>query len=594
MARMFPINGPEIESTSFAEKMLYELFHAHLSDRFWVWHSVPWHDHNQDDEPRDGEADFYILHPSYGILTLEVKGGTIRQDPDTRRWYTRNRNGETILEVDPMRQARRSKYALRRKLKESPITGAYALKGRYPIAYGVWFPQTRWMTDGVTMRGDEYFVLDQRDLHEPEQSILRVMQRFASKDTFQPLHDTEMNAAINVIGDRLTPEAIGIMSKKSPDDGSKIERMSPPQFARLEALWKGRRVVLVFGPAGSGKTLLATELASRFAAAGERVLYLIRNQHMANWLRRRAEQDERWRQAPFEIHSIKSLVREIATKGGIRAQGVARLNASTKEGQHELGLILGHNIRALKVISERMPYTAILVDDAEDIEQELCVPIQQLLENPRTGLFFAFGDEMQRVDIAGRWIWRPGDMGPSAYLTEVWRNARPIHEKLREFNPALDQHLFLGTEGHPIRYIDPKHIDASHAKPRMTPLDVALNLALKDIYVHLPGVAPEDILIISCRSRERSHWSHEAERALCHQRLRWIGDGAAEGTVTLATIRTAKGLEYKAVVLAELDGIAPNEAKRTNLLYVAISRATHYLVVLGAPDDVQVRQRMLT
>jgi DNA helicase IV len=55
----------------------------------------------------------------------------------------------------------------------------------------------------------------------------------------------------------------------------------------------------------------------------------------------------------------------------------------------------------------------------------------------------------------------------------------------------------------------------------------------------------------------------------------------------------AKGLECRAIILGELDGIGTNESKRMSRLYVAISRATQYLVVLGAPKYQQVRQPRL-
>ncbi len=36
----------------------------------------------QRDGPRQGEADFVLAHPEYGVLTLEVKGGAIRFDAE--------------------------------------------------------------------------------------------------------------------------------------------------------------------------------------------------------------------------------------------------------------------------------------------------------------------------------------------------------------------------------------------------------------------------------------------------------------------------------------------------------------------------------
>jgi superfamily I DNA/RNA helicase len=69
--------------------------------------------------------------------------------------------------------------------------------------------------------------------------------------------------------------------------------------------------------------------------------------------------------------------------------------------------------------------------------------------------------------------------------------------------------------------------------------------------------------------------------------LRWLRRGEKDGCVPLATIRSAKGLEYKAVVLAELDGLGTEAKKRDRLLYVAISRAMYHLVVLGSEAELK-------
>jgi superfamily I DNA and RNA helicase len=114
---------------------------------------------------------------------------------------------------------------------------------------------------------------------------------------------------------------------------------------------------------------------------------------------------------------------------------------------------------------------------------------------------------------------------------------------------------------------------------------VALRLAL-DHLVDAEGILPEDILVITCRSQRRSRWYTVEHRQVGAHRLIQRPEGGRPGRVALSTVRSAKGLERKVIVLTELDGL-DGAAKRDTLLYVALSRAVHHLVVLGPEKAMQ-------
>jgi hypothetical protein len=48
-----------------------------LGDPFLVFHSVKWQVRRKSGFVQDGEVDFLVIHPSMGILVIEVKGGGI-------------------------------------------------------------------------------------------------------------------------------------------------------------------------------------------------------------------------------------------------------------------------------------------------------------------------------------------------------------------------------------------------------------------------------------------------------------------------------------------------------------------------------------
>ncbi|MCK9496507.1 MAG: NERD domain-containing protein [Dehalococcoidia bacterium] len=85
-----------------------------------VFHSVAWLSRDQTGDLRDGEADFVIVHPSYGLRVVEVKGGGIEVDGRSGQWWSIDAAGEQHAIHDPFAQAARSKHALVAKVRELP------------------------------------------------------------------------------------------------------------------------------------------------------------------------------------------------------------------------------------------------------------------------------------------------------------------------------------------------------------------------------------------------------------------------------------------------------------------------------------------
>ena len=77
MAIMHPDVAPD-QIIHGSERDVYIALRDQLPQSYRVVHSLPWlrPDRDSTDAPlREGEADFVIFHPDYGLLVLEVKGG---------------------------------------------------------------------------------------------------------------------------------------------------------------------------------------------------------------------------------------------------------------------------------------------------------------------------------------------------------------------------------------------------------------------------------------------------------------------------------------------------------------------------------------
>ena len=85
MARMLPdVDPSQIQHTS--EEPVYVALRHQLGDDYVVLHSYPWLRPWRGEALVEGEADFVVLHPSRGLLVLEVKGGETIQH-DGYRWF---------------------------------------------------------------------------------------------------------------------------------------------------------------------------------------------------------------------------------------------------------------------------------------------------------------------------------------------------------------------------------------------------------------------------------------------------------------------------------------------------------------------------
>lgn len=69
------------------------------------------------DEVKDHEADLVVLMPGVGVVVVEVKGGSLWYAPDG--WHQSSGPGHE-RRVDPVAQARATKYALRRYVEADP------------------------------------------------------------------------------------------------------------------------------------------------------------------------------------------------------------------------------------------------------------------------------------------------------------------------------------------------------------------------------------------------------------------------------------------------------------------------------------------
>ena len=138
MATCFP-KAELAHSKSRAELVLYQALADQLGPEYTIFHSVGWISRPRGQGPRDGEADIIVVHPSNGILVVEVKGGQIRRDAAKGSWTSTDRGGTSHEIKNPFEQAKTAKYALLEKVKEAPAWQRLRI-GRFLLGHAAFFP----------------------------------------------------------------------------------------------------------------------------------------------------------------------------------------------------------------------------------------------------------------------------------------------------------------------------------------------------------------------------------------------------------------------------------------------------------------------
>ena len=133
MAIMHPSGIPE-GSCPYSEEKFFSACKEQLPEKCHVFYSVRWYTTNHDGVREDSECDFLIVHPNYGFLCVEVKGGTGMRVEDGA-WYLTDRYGERRLHRSPYAQAEASMRFFKKYYEdetEKQFTGTYGCAAAFP------------------------------------------------------------------------------------------------------------------------------------------------------------------------------------------------------------------------------------------------------------------------------------------------------------------------------------------------------------------------------------------------------------------------------------------------------------------------------
>lgn len=579
MAVMIPsVISPDVKST--AERRIFEWFkNAPDTDDWIILHSLGIVAHSH---VVFGETDFLVLAPGLGLYALEVKGGRVKCEDGI--WTFMDKYGNSNSRPrGPFDQAKEGAYSIIKCLS-SRIDEAHKYLKNVFFSYGVMFPDISFSVSSIDE--EQWQVFDELDNKNVRNYILRLFSgaKMRWESVYGPLDSHKLPTRNDILylasllrGDF---DYTVSMSTQVRNINNSLIRLTKEQFRCLDQLEDNPRC-LIYGSAGTGKTLLAIEETKKSVVCGERVALFCFNANLADWLNHHFA-TVMPSLCPVFIGTLHKYISSKLKNAGITIPYPCNSDQLAYYYQHTLPLA------ALSVLEQQPPeFDKIIIDEAQDLISENYLRIIDacLSRGLSRGHWSMFGDFSKQA------IYSPGLTGE--YLIEQlenysWfikfkltincRNTKQISKEIQTITGFEAPKGYLSQiDGIPVQYITWSTMDEQRIRLQ--------ELLIKLQEDHIP---PEQITILSPKRKENSVVS-ELENLQIHN------FHIPQGLFTsFCTIQAFKGLENSVIILTDIDTFSSEK-----LMYVGLSRAISCLFVLESDsakkeyDDLLIR-RLLT
>ena len=424
MARLIPDSLPE--GAPVSERKVFESF-IQLGDSWTVLWNVPVGLFGKPTATLR-QIDFLLLHEHHGIIVVEVKGGAIKTERG--QWWTQPRGstGWKKLQRSPFEQAADQRFALQRYL-------AKEFKCDRVLSHAVAFPATIVGGD-LGPDAPRGAILDVEGLKHPASALKRVRETWGESPA---LPSETIERIVNRLRPTFTMTVVSAVA--AADTLHALERETRRQAAMVQSqvdayktLLSANRVV-VLGGAGTGKTVIAGQLAEQLTSTGNRTLLLCHRAAVQAFLHTLLGVPQTRR--TFDPNSDELL--HVTSWSGL-SRAIAGLIG---ESQFSSG--------SPRVADQLIEYRdqggklfdAIVIDEGQEFTKSQVEALEWLLNEPGEGPMYLFADPFQHSGLFTgtkgkskiRYRWRPPLDAQVVALTTNCRNSTPIAEVAARFYP---------------------------------------------------------------------------------------------------------------------------------------------------------------
>ena len=517
MAKMWPQNIPSWVSQDrrrSAEIKVFNKLEKVLDDKWTVFYSRPWYGINQSGGEIEGEADFILAHPDHGILFLEVKGGQISYEPDRSQWFSIDRDNIKHKIKDPVDQAKKCRFQFAKKLESQKKWPQHFVNYKYGV---VLTDTSEPVSDILTIGGHDksLFCHAAEFQNKFERWILNRLAKHGRESEQVGPGIVGVDVINSLIAQPVTLNLT--LAAKIHDEIESMDALfTGAQLQVIHNIQSQRRIV-VSGGAGTGKTVLAIEIANYYGSISKRVLLLTCSPTLA-----------------------KSLEKKLSENTNIVIDTVENFFAS-KLSQTQ--------------------WDVLIIDEGQDVEWAKWQQIEERCE-PLSGKLIVFMDSNQSIYRI------PADLstllGAESYNLSInLRNTKKIAKSTESLytGPLI---LAPGPEGE------------SCVTIHSASFEMAIREAIKIVkeLTNVEAVKLNEITVLcgNRESREKIMYEFSKERILAVK----AGQSRAE-VLCIETVPLFKGLE-STIVVAICDA---EWAKSQEMAYVSVSRARSRLYLIG-------------
>lgn len=569
------LSKPGSEATSGERSVFYRIEHVFAGEDDPIIYFEP--------NIGDLRPDFLILSPSFGIIIIEVKDYSERNLLEvckTGYWQSLQDLEKKSIQ-NPFDQIYKYWRAVKDRInhckfpatlkipiirivaftnisKESTV--ANAIRNNAPKRVNLCFKE-------CTGR-NKLFEVFLTDLLAPE---------------FTMTHDQFLALRANLIPTCRLPalEQTDLMKFFTQED--KVKLLDAEQEKLARKLGEGHR--LMFGVAGSGKTILLIARARYLAIRHPdwKILVLCYNRllkdlifHLLNPQDYEADITittfHAW--ARNYIHSANGTFSKLYEEAEKEAQ---KSNKMHEFFQEFVPRLLIDMIKAQG--DDKVQYNAILIDEAQDFEQEWFKSVMEVL-NPETNMLLITCDGLQGIYATKRFRW--SDVGIEA------------RGRVRRFEKSYRTPIEIGVIAQKIlptsiktmigkfdEFLTTKEFVGNHGS-----VEILLSKSRKEEYQELATKLkrltqqPQKILVLFKRNMAKIGYDHPLFTQLKKQEVDWsdLSDYNYQTPgVLVGTLHGTKGLEFDTIIIPELDTYKTDSDRQ--LLYVGITRSKKKLIL---------------
>jgi DNA replication protein DnaC len=538
---IFPAQFPDDREHEFAEKKVFNRLKS-ISDTHDVFYSKRFV--NISGRKREYEVDFIIAKPNRYVIVLEVKGGVLKFE--NNQWLQNSRP----LNKNPELQASSNCHALVKKYNQ--------LSRHIPFIWMLCFPDCEMPANSkLPTNLTPYHILDRNGLFDVNKSIRLCIENLGVQAEAGNLREyVYSNFKSDLLRGIGMVRTLGTTIKYQEE---KYVQLTSSQLKLINAIEENRRII-IHGAAGTGKTIVAKQIALNLYEQGESVLFLCFNRLLANKIRESLN-IRKVDKKLFQVTTYHSIARDIITEFDD-----SWWDENSKSSEDFWTLDVPSKLDEILDTNEVCKYDVIIIDEGQDFKEFWFETLFKLCKsNARRYIFLdsmqnIFGHYSEVSDVNSYFRYR---------LVDNLRNTKSIVEYINSEVETEMKVADLSPVGE-----DVVHLDCINR----VDLIKKLKDTIEDL-VDIHNLSTTQILVMICGKKADSPISDV--KKIGRFPLKSLDRKARfeKGTIHYTNIKTFKGLEQDVLIIINDSPVINSNYKQ--MFYTQASRAKHLLYVFS-------------